>query len=194
MPVDSRNFFPDRQKTVIGRVGFVGRFKDPRKNIGMLLDAVSLCNKGGVHVTAELVGHELDAYNAGRLAALGIEKQVTVTPYVPHSRLTSKIQEFDLFVIPSFQEGLCIAGLEAMACGCPVISTRCGGPEEFVIDDQTGYLVDFDAQQLAGSISRVVIDRQLRERLSDNAVAKVREEYSPEIEKSKFWEQFHKTF
>jgi glycosyltransferase involved in cell wall biosynthesis len=81
-----------------------------------------------------------------------------------------------------------------MACGCPVVSTRCGGPEEFVSDDQTGYLVDFDARQLADAITRVVSDRSLRERLSANAVALVREEYSTEIEKSKFRDQFNTTF
>ena len=54
-----------------------------------------------------------------------------------------------MFVIPSHQEGLCIAALEAMACGCPVVSTRCGGPEEFVVEGRTGYLVPASPEAMA---------------------------------------------
>ena len=194
MPVDERTFFPDRRRTIKGRIAFVGRFSDPRKNIGLMLEAVSLCRKSGVDISVELVGDELDPSAAAMLSRLGIADHVTATRYVQHSGLPAKIQEFDLFVIPSFQEGLCIAGLEAMSCGCPVISTRCGGPEEFVIDGQTGYLVDFDAGQLADAIGRIVSDRRLRETLSENAVGLVRQEYNPLTERSKFWAQFNNSF
>ena len=41
-------------------------------------------------------------------------------------------------------------GLEAAACGCPVVSTRCGGPEDYVKDGYNGYLVDVgDAEGMA---------------------------------------------
>ena len=61
------------------------------------------------------------------------------------------MQRWDLFVIPSHQEGLCISALEAMACGVPVVSTRCGGPEDFVLPDRTGLLVPHQAPALAAA-------------------------------------------
>lgn len=59
----------------------------------------------------------------------------------------------DVIAIPSRQEGLTTVGLEAMACGMPVVSTRCGGPEEYVKDGETGCFVDLgDVEALAGKL------------------------------------------
>ena len=81
------------------------------------------------------------------------------------------IQRWDLFVIPSHQEGLCIAALEAMACGVPVVSTRCGGPEDFVIPGQTGELVPHESEAMASAIARICKDESLRHQLSKGAIA-----------------------
>jgi len=87
-----------------------------------------------------------------------------------------------VFVIPSFQEGLNIAGLQAMACGVPVISTRCGGPEDYVIEGETGFLVDAeaDAEALAEAVGRVVADRAERADLGAGARRKAETDYSPD--------------
>jgi len=54
------------------------------------------------------------------------------------------LQEFqncDAFVLASRHESMGIVFAEAMACGKPVICTKCGGPE-FIIDHNTGFLVN----------------------------------------------------
>jgi glycosyltransferase involved in cell wall biosynthesis len=100
----------------------------------------------------------------------------------------------DVFVIPSHQEGLCIAALEGMSCGVPVISTRCGGPEEYVINDKTGCLVDHDAKCLAEAIMKVLSDSQLRQTLGNNARSLVESKYSIAYVKNLFWTSFNNTF
>jgi len=63
----------------------------------------------------------------------------------------------DCWLVPSWSEGFGLPGLEAAACGCPVVSTRCGGPEDYVKDGESGYLVDVKApQQMAEAILRVI--------------------------------------
>jgi glycosyltransferase involved in cell wall biosynthesis len=96
--------------------------------------------------------------------------------------------------VPSHQEGLCIAALEAMACGIPVVSTRCGGPEEFVIDDETGHLVGFDAGLMADAIIAIVDDRARRERLGNGARERVLQHYATAQAERVFWTAFNDTF
>ena len=47
-------------------------------------------------------------------------------------------QEFDLFILPSLEEGIANVVLEAMALGCPVLSSNCGGMEEVIKDGKNG--------------------------------------------------------
>lgn len=80
------------------------------------------------------------------------------------------LQTFDVFVIPSHQEGLCISALEAMACGVPVVSTYCGGPEEFVIPGRTGTLVRSTPEDLAYAIYNICKNRDTRRKLSEGSL------------------------
>lgn len=73
-----------------------------------------------------------------------------------------------VFVLPSRYEGFPNSLLEAMALGVACIATRCPtGPEEIVEDGANGLLVPVeDPDGLAGSITRLLQDRHLRERLA----------------------------
>ncbi len=194
MPVDAESFKPDPAAVVPGRVGFVGRFDDPRKNAGLLIQAVQRCRARGLDVNAVLIGAEPGAELRRLVADVGLEGAVRFLPYIDHAELPRHLSALDLFVIPSHQEGLCIAALEAMACGCPVISTRCGGPEEFVRDGDTGYLVDDNPDALAAAIAAVVSDRARRASLAQGARALVERRYSPAAARETFWPAFQATF
>lgn len=63
----------------------------------------------------------------------------------------------DLLVVAADEEPFGRTVIEAMAAGTPVVSTRCGGPEEIVIDKQTGLLVPRgDADALALAIAHIL--------------------------------------
>ena len=57
-----------------------------------------------------------------------------------------------------------------MACGVPVVSTRCGGPEDYVNPGVTGELADNNADAFALMIKSLCIDRRRREKLSVAAI------------------------
>jgi glycosyltransferase involved in cell wall biosynthesis len=84
----------------------------------------------------------------------------------------------DVFVLPSQFEGLPIAMLEAMALGRPVIASRVGGVPEVISDGVDGLLIDpLSPGQLAEKILAVINCEDLREKLANNALLKVREHF-----------------
>ena len=194
MPIDTDFFSPNPGARVRGRIGFSGRLDDPRKNIGLLLQALALLKKAGHRISALLVGGEPTAAIATQIAQYGINGDVEFEPYAEPDALRAKLRTLDVFVVPSHQEGLCIAALEAMACGIPVVSTRCGGPEEFVIDGETGCVVDFDAAAMAEAIGAIVNDRGRRERLGAGAREMVLRHYAVDRAESVFWRHFNSVF
>lgn len=186
MPVDTDIYFPSNHKVVPWTIGFSGRYCDPRKNIKLLLDSVKILLTSSNDVQLTLVGDKDYQSIIGLIESMGLAEQVICYPHMDPPDLSQLLQSLDLFVIPSHQEGLCISALEAMASGVPVISTRCGGPEEYVIPGQTGYLIDNNPYSLAEVISQVCSNRLERDRLSNAAVAWVRESASKDASRKVF--------
>ena len=77
----------------------------------------------------KLVGDKPSASLMALSKSLGIESDIEFLDVRPRDELVDLYRRATLFVMPSRQEGLGIVVLEAMACGLPVVSTRCGGPE-----------------------------------------------------------------
>ncbi len=194
MPVRADHFSPAPAAVVPRRIGFCGRIDDPRKNIPLLLEALALMNRGEAPVTAMLIGGKPTRAMLESVMRLQLSERVTFVPHVPPADMPALLQTLDVFVLPSHQEGLCIAALEAMACGVPVVSTRCGGPEEFVIPGQTGQLVDFDAAQMAQAVQSILADRALRARLSLGARHIVEARYTYPRAESVFVSALRATF
>lgn len=72
----------------------------------------------------------------------------------------------DLFVLPSRMEAFPLPPLEAMACGCAVVSTACGGVEDYAEDGVNCLLVPpGDPASLAAAVWRACTDDPLRSRL-----------------------------
>ena len=201
-PSDPQLFFPAPERRVPWRLGFSGRYSDPRKQIDLLLAVVQRLVRQGRPVQLELTGEADGSFLLPRLQALGIADRVHCHPLLPAAQLAATLQSWDLFVIPSHQEGLCIAALEAMACGIPVVSTRCGGPEDFVIPGQTGALVEGAPAAMAASvvgamaeaITAICAQPQRRQRLGLGAAAWIDRYASPLVARRRVRHHLRATF
>ncbi|MGB3947401.1 MAG: glycosyltransferase [Bacteroidia bacterium] len=85
------------------------------------------------------------------------------------------LNQADVFVLSSLWEGFGVVIVEAMACGVPVISTRCpSGPDEIITHEYDGLLVKVaDETAIAQAIESVLSNKQFAETLKKNAVKKV---------------------
>lgn len=176
-PIDTEHFTPTPATEDGFEIIFVGRFNDPRKNIKLLLQAFVKVRKTVPEATLTLIGdtpgEELSTY----ISELEIDASVDTPGHV--SDLVSRLQQADVFVLPSQQEGLGIAGLEAMSCGLPIVSTECGGPEDYVIDGETGFLVPIDDEQaLVAQLTELLMNPTQRRRLGNNARRFVEKNYA----------------
>lgn len=82
----------------------------------------------------------------------------------------------DVFVSSSWVEGFGLPGLEAMACGTPVVTTASGGVSEYAIPDKTAIIVPpQNPQALAEGIVKVLRDQVLRKALIENGITKAKE-------------------
>lgn len=136
---------------------FAGRLQDERKNMPLALHSFASAREIHPDLRLKLSGGTLAPREMTIVRSLQIEGALDVLPLVSVEELRNLYQGAALFIIPSFQEGLCISGLEALSCGIPVISTRCGGPEDFVKDGENGRLVpNNDERSFAGAISELL--------------------------------------
>jgi glycosyltransferase involved in cell wall biosynthesis len=186
VPIDTHIFFPKNENVQPGLICFTGRFLDPRKNIHFLFDAFAIVLEKIKYAKLCLIGDEITPAITEKLSQLGIASHVQILNFIPFEKLVAMLQRTDVFVIPSSQEGLCISGLEAMACGCPVVSTLCGGPTDYVEDGENGYLVDFNSATFADKIVSICENRELREKMSAHSLQKIQENYS-DVSVKKKW-------
>lgn len=149
---------------------FVARFSDPRKNTGMLVEALARVRTELPATKLLLVGDEPTKSLKMMVEKMGLENAVEFIDYVNRDNLPAYYRAADVFAIPSNQEGLAIVGLEALASGTPVVATKCGGPEDYVLEDETGVLVPRDdPDAMAGALIRLLSDNSRRKQMSKQA-------------------------
>jgi glycosyltransferase involved in cell wall biosynthesis len=177
IPIDLERFQPPTTSATPGVIGFAGRPEDGRKNLPLLFESVKLLRDQGKDISLKLTGDPSPQLR-DEIKHQGLTDHITWTGWLKQEELPAFYQNLDVFVIPSFQEGLNIAGLQAMASGVPVVSTRCGGPEDYVIENETGRLVGFDVSEVAKAITELIDDRKTRDRLGANARKFVEDHFS----------------
>ncbi len=177
-PVDTEVFTPAEEPSR-PTILWTGRHNDPRKNTALLLRAFARIAPSLPAARLVLAGETSPAHLPRLLSPLGVEGRVEFLGYRPDEEMPAIYRQASVFAIPSDQEGLCIAGLEAMASGLPVVSTRCGGPEAFVVHGQTGLLVSPHAEaEMADALYQLLTNDDLRRRLGRQARALVECDYS----------------
>jgi polysaccharide biosynthesis protein PelF len=152
----------------------------PIKGLPLLLEALALLkDNSNVDFALDVMGHANETPDYAeqcrqRCTELGLDDVVNFTGY---QNLRRTLAHYDLLVLPSYNEGMPIVVLEAMAVGLPVVGTRVGGMAEVIEspltgrgDDRCGVLVEpGDSMALARALHHVLSDPRLYQYLQSNA-------------------------
>jgi glycosyltransferase involved in cell wall biosynthesis len=126
----------------------VPRRLDPKNGVDILVRALPLLRKSHPQLRVLLVGDGEQRPLLESLAtSLGVREHLVFCGSQPRQLMPLHLQLADLALLPSRAEAVSLAGLEAMACGLPVVGSRVGGIPEFVIDGQTGALFTVEAHE-----------------------------------------------
>jgi phosphatidyl-myo-inositol dimannoside synthase len=134
-----------------------------RKGQHHLIEAIQRLAAEGLAVHLSLVGTGDSLADYQALAQrLGVERRVRFVGYVAREAIPARFVAAHVFALPSYNEGMAIAALEAMAAGLPVVLTRTGGTDELVDEGVNGLTFDWaDVDTLAAHLRRLATDRAL---------------------------------
>jgi glycosyltransferase involved in cell wall biosynthesis len=153
-------------------VGYFGRLKK-YKSVDHFVHALPAVRERVPDVKAVIIGEGDDRPRLEALVKeLGLSGAVEFTGFVSEETKIRLLQAMWCKVTTSSKEGWGLTVIEANACGTPVIASDVEGLRDAVQDGVTGLLYTFgDIADLAGKMMRVLTDRELRERLTQQAIA-----------------------
>ncbi len=148
------------------RILFVGRVATG-KGIEVLIDSISDLRSRHDDLTLTVVGDGPQREHLEDLCRRrSLQDHVSFVGSKNQDDVAKLLADHDLFVHPSFAEGVPVVLMEAMGAGLPVVATHVGGMTELVSDGVSGFLVrPFDQGQLNDRIERLVTDPDLRQRM-----------------------------
>ncbi len=148
---------------------------ESRKNIARLLQAFARIKDSVPHhlVMAGALRWSSGA-ELGEIERLGIADRICQPGWIDHGDLPAVYCLADQFAFPSLYEGFGIPLLEAMACGCPIVTANTCAPPE--VCDGAARLVDpLNVADIAAAMKEVLLDRPLREKMAARGIERARD-------------------
>jgi glycosyltransferase involved in cell wall biosynthesis len=160
------------------RLLFVGRVDDPRKNFALLCDALMTLRSSGNSVTLTVAGPYSEQWR--RRLRRDVAAGIRFMGRISEEQLVEAFREHDMLVVSSRQEGFGIVVAEALHAGLPVVSTRCGGPEQVIRESESGVLVDHSVGAIVAAIRDLARDPARRFAMGERGMHYARRELSTE--------------
>ena len=151
---------------------------EPRKNVDNIIKAYDKLRKNNNFYEYKLViaggkgWKNKNIYNAFKNSKY--KNDIKFLGYVENKDKNYLYNLADLFIYPSFYEGFGLPPLEAMACGCPVITSSVSSLPEIV--GSAGIMVNpHDISEISQAMNDVLSDKNLQNKLSQKGIKKAKE-------------------
>ncbi|MFP7674740.1 glycosyltransferase [Marivita sp. S0852] len=165
------------------RALFVGRLAAV-KGVPILVDAVARLANTHPDLDLRLVGDGPDRETLEKeVAKRGLQDRVTFLGYRSQAEVAEELAQADVFVLPSFAEGVPVVLMEAMAAQVPVVTTRIAGVPELVEDGVSGRVVPpGDTDAFIAALEDMLRDATQRQTFGAAGRRKVLQEYDAATE------------
>ncbi len=150
------------------------------KRMDLLIRSFYNCFNNYENVKLYIFGEGPERNNLEKLISqLQLNDQVFLPGLKSREEIADKYSESDCFVLASRRETFGVAYIEAMAMGLAVIATKCGGPEDF-INENNGLLVDMDNET---ELSTAMLDiyNEIDKYEGYEISSEIKGKYSPEV-------------
>ena len=137
-----------KEKIVFGTAAFLDVGWKGQRNV---ISAISELKKRGINnIEYQLIGGGTGENLKLFARQLGVEDKLVIKGSIPHEKVYEWMDGIDIYIQPSYMEGLCRSIVEAMSRGCPVIASNVGGNYELV--DQECLFRKGNVKQLCNKI------------------------------------------
>lgn len=149
------------------------------KNLPRLIEAVKMVNIPLVMVGKSLIEKDFDKNNPWNKDLVKVQemvkdnKNIFCLGFVPIEDLVTIYNTARVFIMPSLYEGFGLPVLEAMSCGCPVITTKEGSLKE-IAGDAAFYVNSYDEKDIAQGLKKVFEDDKIIKDLSEKGLIQAR--------------------
>lgn len=174
------------------KIGFLGRLVED-KNVSLLLKTFHifqaiLLNSSG-NLSKVYSATTLHIFGEGHLrqeleqltSQLGLESSVTFHGKIPNDQVEEAIASCHLFAFTSHLEGQCLAALEILSCGRPIVATNVGAFPDILSDSRLGKLIDTsDPEVFANGLLEVMQALEQQRIFPQSISSAYSERYAPE--------------
>lgn len=172
--------FTESGKTREPFILFIGGM-EARKGLEYAIETIEMLTRRGRNIRLIAVarpgfrGIESRAWFDHLIERCGLQEKVELKELISEFELHDLYSRASVFLLPSRMEGWGLSIMEAMASGCPVVSTPVGGVTELISIGENGLLVEVgDISGFADAIGRLLDDKNIREMIVANARHTVR--------------------
>jgi glycosyltransferase involved in cell wall biosynthesis len=174
--VNTDYFVPGNSKNEVFTFLHVAHL-NANKNQEMLIRTFARFIKKGQHARLNILGGG-DLYDSLQklIVELGMQEHIKLFGKASREQVLLHMQQSHCFVLSSFAETFGVVLIEAMACGLPVLASRCGGPEQ-IVTPETGFLFDINEKDMLAKMEQVIHKEFDAEKIRQHVV----NTYSPSV-------------
>jgi len=161
--INIKEFKPGKKQSKYeGKIGVISTSRlIPRKGVILLLEAFNNLAQKFDNIQLILVGSGNQKESLRNFVNVnGLRKRVVFRGVVSHEEMVQEYDNSDVFVLPSFNEGMSNSLLEALACGLAIVATDTGGARDLVDDDNGLIIGKGSVKEIEGALELIFENKE----------------------------------